>query len=107
MSHFQKKIDRRSKEVMVKFLNDHFRYDTMRSWNASTSYAQCIKLNKLGLTQEQLIKAYDFIQTDIWDEFDVLIQDFVTDMDGAYTIGVNGHSGGYLVLLGCEWGSTG
>lgn len=108
MSHFQKKkIDRRSKEAMVRFLDDHYRYDTMRSWNASTSYAQCIKLHRLGLTHEQIMKAYDVIQTDIWDELDVLIQDFVTEMDGAYTIGINGRSGGYLVLLGCEWTSTG
>lgn len=108
MSHFhKKKIDRRSKVAMVRFLNEHYRYDTMRSWNASTSYAQCIKLHNLGLTPEQRMKAYDVIQTDIWDELDFVIQDFVTEMDGAYTIGVNGRSGGYLVLLGCEWTSTG
>lgn len=107
MSHFQKITDRRSKEAMVRFLTDHFRYDTMRSWNASTSYAQCIKLHKLGLTPDQLMKAYDVIQTGIWDELDILIQDFVTEMGGAYTIGVNGRSGGYLVLLGSEWTSTG
>ena len=107
MSFFQKAIDRRNKEAMVRFLNDHFRYDTMRSWNASSSYAHSIKLHKLGLTPEQLMKAYDVIQTDIWDELDILIQNFVSDMDGAYTIGINGRSGGYLVLLSCQWTSTG
>ncbi|TPG88553.1 hypothetical protein EAH72_33075 [Pseudomonas caspiana] len=107
MSHFQKKVDRRSKESMVQFLNGHFRYNTMNSWNGSTSYAQCIKLHNLGLTAEQLDKAYDVIQTDIWDELEVHIQDFVSQMHGAYTIGTNGRSSGYLVLYSSEWKSTG
>lgn len=107
MSFFQKKVDRRSKESMVQFLNDHFRYNTMNSWNGSTSYAHCIKLHRLGLTSEQLDKAYDVIRTDIWDELDVQIQDFVTQMHGAYTIGTNGRSSGYLVLYSSEWKSTG
>lgn len=108
MSHFfQKKIDRRSKESMVQFLNDHFRYNTMNSWNGSTSYAHCIKLHNLGLSSEQLDKAYEVIQTDIWDELEVQIQDFVSQMHGAYTIGTNGRSSGYLVLYSSEWKSTG
>ena len=109
MSHFysQKKIDRRSKESMVQFLNGHFRYNTMNSWNGSTSYAHSIKLHNLGLTSEQIDKAYGILRIDIWDELDVQIQDFVTQMHGAYTIGTNGRSGGYLVLYSSEWKSTG
>lgn len=108
MSHFyQKKIDRRSKEAMIQFLNEHYRYNTMNSWNGSTSYAHCIKLHRLGLTSEQLDKAYEVIRTDIWDELDMQIQDFVTQMHGAYTICTNGRSGGYLILLSSEWKSTG
>lgn len=108
MSHFysQKKIDRRSKESMIQFLNGHFRYNTMNSWNGSTSYAHSIKLHNLGLTSEQLDKAYGVLRTDIWDELAVQIQDFVTQMRGAYTIATNGRSGGYLVLYSSEWKAT-
>jgi len=42
---FYKQVDKRYKETMGKFLRKHFRYNTMNSWNRSTSYANCIKLH--------------------------------------------------------------
>jgi hypothetical protein len=50
---FSRKVDRRSRAAMIAFLVEHFRYDTMNSWNGSTSYAHCIKFSRLGLSPEQ------------------------------------------------------
>jgi len=41
---FYKQVDKRYRETMRKFLRKHFRYNTMNSWNRSTSYANNIKL---------------------------------------------------------------
>ncbi|WP_036242618.1 hypothetical protein [Methylobacter luteus] len=97
-SFFAKKVDRRSRSAMVDFLRTHYRYDTLNSWNRSTSYAQCIKIHRLGLTSEQSDKAYDLLETDFWDEIRWPIDEFTDSQGGCYTIGTNGRSGGYLVL---------
>jgi len=100
---FEKKVDLRSKRAMVDFLCGHYRYYTMNSWNRTTSYANRIKIPYLGLTREQANRAYDILDTDYWDELEFVIDDFTSEMDGNYTIGVNGRSGGYLVLYKGEY----
>ena len=97
-SFFQKKVDRRSRTAMVDFLKQHFRYDTMNSWNRSSSYAHCIKFHHLGLTSEQSDKAYEMLDTEFWDEIRWPIDAFTASQGDCYTIGINGRSGGYLVL---------
>ena len=47
---FQKKVDRRSRSAMVDYLQGHERYNTMNSWNRLTSYANNIKIHRLGLS---------------------------------------------------------
>lgn len=96
--YYEKKIDTRSRALMVKYLSGHYRYNTMSSWNASTSYANCIKVNQLGLNDKQYSKAFDLLDTDFWQEIRDPIDDFTSKMNGSYTIGTNGRSGGYLVL---------
>jgi len=44
---YYKQVDKRYRETMGKFLRKHFRYNTMNSWNRSTSYANCIKLHNV------------------------------------------------------------
>ena len=44
---FYKQVDKRYRETIVKFLQKHFRYNTMNSWNRSTSYANNIKLHNI------------------------------------------------------------
>ena len=41
---FFKRVDKRSRAEMTAYLAGHFRYDTMHSWNRSTSYACNMKL---------------------------------------------------------------
>ena len=89
---FEKTLDKRSKKAMIDFVAGHYRYNTMNSWNRSTSYAQNIKLHKLGLTSEQLNAAYSMLQAEFWDEIDQPIADFTSEMSGRYTIGCAFHA---------------
>ena len=47
MKQFYEKVDLRSRKDMVDFLENHFRYFTMNSWNRSTSFANNMKLYNL------------------------------------------------------------
>ncbi|MDD5410070.1 MAG: hypothetical protein PHF31_01425 [Methylobacter sp.] len=95
---FQKKVDRRSRSAMVGFLQGHFRYDTMSSWNRLTSYANNIKFHRLGLSSSQDDKAYELLGVDYWDDIRSPIDDFTYEQGHRYTMGLNGRSSGYLVL---------
>ncbi len=108
MPYFQKpKVDLRSKKAMTEFLESHFRYFTMSSVNRMTSYANCIKVHRLGLTREQLSAAFEVLEADeYWDEIRYPIDLFTAEMNGEYTIGCGGRSGGYLVLRKSSWEQT-
>ena len=99
MKQFSKKVDLRSRKDMVEFLTNHFRYDTMNSWNCSRSYAHCVKVHSLGLTSEQINKAYELLDMDeVYDNINDLIDEFAISHNYAWQVGFNGRSGGYLVL---------
>lgn len=98
---FVKDVDRNDIEAMRRFLDEHFRYWTMSSWNRLESYAHNVKLHRLGLTSEQLDRAFELLDEDIdtsafWDGVHELINDFYEET--GYLAGFNGRSGGYLVL---------
>ena len=44
---------------MTAYLQTHFRYSTMNSWNGADSYAHNLKIYKLGLCSEIEDKLYD------------------------------------------------
>lgn len=95
---FYQKVDLRSKNEMIKFLANHFRYDTMNSWNSNTSYANNLKINNV-IPIKYLDKAFQLLETE---EFHSQIKDIMDLFDEAheyaYQLGFNGRSGGYLVL---------
>lgn len=96
---FSKRVDKRSRAEMTAYLAGHFRYDTMRSWNRSTSYACNMKLYNLGLDRETVDKLWDMIQVpDFYDQLNELIEDFNRQHDYQWQAAWNGRSGGYLVL---------
>ena len=105
--YFAKNVDRRSKTSMIAFLEQHFRYYTRSSVNRLDSYANCIKFNQIGLTSSQSDAAYKLLQTDYWEEIRKPIDDFTNNLNGEYTIGTNGRSGGYLVLYASHYEMTG
>lgn len=98
--HFEQRINQQSRKAMVDFLTSHTRYDTLNSWNKSTSYAHCIKLHhSLGLPSDIDNTKYDMISNDEWrNHMDGLIDQFDKDHNYSWQVRINGRSGGYLVL---------
>mgnify|MGYP001582169833 CR=1 FL=1 len=91
----------RSRKDMIAFLRDHFRYDTMNSWNRSTSYANKIKIRNFALTHEQADACYDLMMLEdagAVSGFSEVLDDFAVKHEHRWQIGTNGRSSGYLVL---------
>ena len=70
---FYQKVNRRSREAMTGFLARHYRYNTMNSWNRSTSYANNVKIQNLDIPSELQDLAYDATSGEVeapdWDVF--------------------------------------
>jgi len=97
---YNKQIDKRYRQTMVKFLKKHFRYNTMNSWNRSTSYANNIKLHN--------VEKPEAVDSDTWweilwitdwqNKLSDLLEDFGRKYNFQWQAGINGRSGGYVVL---------
>jgi len=88
-----------SREEMIAFLRNHFRYFTMSSWNRSNSYARNVKIYRLGLTHDQESKAYDLLEAQgAFDSINEIINGFNERYGYQYQMGFNGRSNGYIVL---------
>lgn len=85
---------------MIAYLADHFRYDTMNSWNASTSYAANVKIRKLTFPSNEVRnRAYDLLQTDeAFEDVRDIMHQFDEDHNYEWQVGFNGRSSGYIVL---------
>ncbi len=84
---------------MTQYLTTHFRYPTLNSWNRSTSYACNLKITHLGLSPEVVDKLFDMIQTqEFFDAMDECKWEFAAKHNYLWQAGMNGRSGGYLVL---------
>ena len=106
MKRFYEKVNMRSRGAMIQYLENHFRYSTMNSWNRSTSYANCVKVHRLDLAKEIMDKAFDMLDcSEIYDVFNRLLRDWADAQDWEWQVGFNGWSGGYLVLYrgGLDW----
>jgi hypothetical protein len=97
---FYKEVDKRHRETLIAFLKKHFRYHSMNSWNRSTSYANNIKLHRTE-------KPSDVDDDTWWEMLDVaewqekmsdLLEDFNRKHNYQWQAGINGRSGGYVVL---------
>ena len=106
MKKFYKKVDLRSRKEMVNFLKNHFRYDTMNSWNCSKSFANNMKVYNLGLPNEVQDTILNILYSDNMSDLsfyiDSLIEDFEHETNHRYTAGFNGRSDGYLVMYKME-----
>ena len=95
---FYKKVDKRSRLNMTWFLIEHFRYDTMNSWNLSTSWANNMKVDRC-IPREFQDKVFEMLEiSDFYDEINELISDYNRNNNFEYQAGFNGRSGGYLVM---------
>lgn len=89
----------RSKTDMIDYLKNHFRYNTMNSWNRSTSYARNIKIHRLGLDHETEDRCFEMLNIEeAYVDFSDVLHEFGVRHDFKWQIGQNGRSGGYLVL---------
>ena len=89
----------RGRDSMIDYLKNHFRYNTMNSWNGSTSYARCIKFSKLDLNTEQVNACYRMLQVDsAWEAVIDIQHQFAHRHQHEWQMGFNGRSGGYIVL---------
>lgn len=99
MRTFFKKVDMRNREAMVAFLDGHFRYDTMNSWNRATSYANCVKIHRLDLSREQMDRAWAMLDmAEVYDALSGIMQEWAAAHEWRVHAGFNGRSSGYLVL---------
>lgn len=80
------------------FLQSHYRYNTMNSWNDSTSYAANVKVRNF-VPDDLLDNAYSLLDSEeVFADINYLLDDFARRYDYQYQIGFNGRSNGYLVL---------
>lgn len=99
MKQFSKEVDMRSRKSMTEFLLNHFRYNTMNTWNQSTSYANNIKVYNLGLSRAQEEKLYAMLETaEFYSYINEMLNEFAAEHNHLWQIGFNGRSSGYLVL---------
>jgi hypothetical protein len=97
-TQFYQAVDLRSKKAMIDFLTNHYRYDTMNSWNRSTSYANKMKVYKC-IPSELQSKVFELMEAEgFYDDLNMLIEDWNAEQNYYYQAGFNGRSGGYLVL---------
>ena len=97
---YYKEVDKRYRESLAKFLKNHFRYHTINPWNRSTSYANNIKLYNIdkpdGIDND---KCYDMLGITQWQgKLSDMLEDFGRRHDWLWQAGINGRSGGYIVL---------
>ncbi|MFA6424717.1 MAG: hypothetical protein WCW64_00860 [Phycisphaerae bacterium] len=97
---YYKEIDKRYREVMTAFLKKHFRYNTMNSWSRSTSYANSVKLYTVDKPQDVDNSTWwEMISLPEWQEkLSELLEDFGRKHEWQWQAGINGRSGGYIVL---------
>lgn len=108
MRRFSEPVDLRSRKEMTAYLQNHFRYSTMNSWNGADSYAHNLKIYKLGLCSEIEEKLYDLLNfQEFFDFLRELMDDFARRHQFRWQAGMNGQSGGYLVLYEGELRPTG
>ena len=99
---FQKSgVDICSPKSMFEFINNHFTYDTLNSWNRLKSIANNVKLYNLGLDGDWgTVLDYLYDENDIGDlqyQISEMINDWEHKHPG-YGLGFNGRSSGYLVI---------
>jgi len=92
-------VNTRSRPAMIAFLSGHERYNTLGSMNCSTSYANCVKVHKLGLTREDVGKALDMLAIpQVFAAMRLVMQEWSAGYGWKWQAGMNGRNSGYIVL---------
>lgn len=97
---YYKEVNFKKRGEMTAFLKKHFRYHTMSSWNRSTTYANTIKLYNIDRPKDiDQDRWWDMLGISEWQEkLSDLLDDFGRQHNWIWQAGINGRSGGYVVL---------
>lgn len=99
--YYTHKPDMRSREAMLKFIEEHDTYYTMNSWNGTRGFSHCVKVHHMELPKDVEEKAWQYLQLD-WDCTDFSFQfgelNTCLKMETGHKAFFNGRSGGYLVF---------
>lgn len=88
-----------TKQAMIEFLKNHFRYHTMNSWNQSTSYAAKVKIYDF-VPHELQDKAYQLLDSPIiMEQIGDIVDTWSDEQDYRYQAVFNGRSSGYIVMI--------
>ena len=99
MRKFSVPVNLDSRIEMIQYLQTHFRYPTMNSWNRADSYACNLKIHKLDLDPEMENKLLELLSfQEFFDSLQNLMDRFAEEHQYRWQVGMNGRSGGYLVL---------
>ena len=93
-------IDKRNGKALFEFLNNHFTYYTMNSWNGLKSIANNVKIYNLQLQGDRWL-ALGILQNDDYESINNMLYDW-EDENPNYEVCFNGRSAGYLVLTNKE-----
>jgi hypothetical protein len=99
MNTFCTSVDLRRRAAMIAFLDVHFRYFTLHSVNGATSYANCVKVHRLGLTPAQLEQAWQMLDMPV--VFHAIrdgLERWAEARRWEWQVHYRGRSSGYLVL---------
>ena len=89
-----KKVNKNSDKEMFEFLQQHFQYFTMASWNGLKSIANNVKIYNIKELDYDIL---EYLQLDNYYSINDTIECWEEEHKG-YKVGFNGRSGGYLVL---------
>lgn len=97
---FYKEVNLKKRGEMIAFLKKHLRYPTMNSWNRSTSYANNIKLYNIDKPADiDQDRCWEMLGITDWQEkLSDLLEDYGRQYNWFWQAGINGRSGGYVVL---------
>ena len=97
---YYKQVNLKKRGEMITFLKKHLRYDTMNPWNRSTSYANNIKLYKINKPRDIDEETWwELLSVTEWqNKLSDLLEEFGRAHEWRWQAGINGRSGGYVVL---------
>lgn len=99
---FNKTHSKMNLQDKLNYINKHFYYFTMNSWNRTKTLANNVKIYNLPLTTEQKNKFYEItedenLSQELYDNINCLLYAFEAQNPGL-EVYFNGRSGGYIVI---------
>lgn len=102
------KADSWADDAIPLYYELQFRYYTLNSWNGADSYACNMKIDRLGLSNDIVNKLFDLLDCqEFFDCRQELMECFNEAHHYRWQAGMNGRSGGYLVLYEGQLKPTG